>query len=394
MKLLTKSIQQKLQAQWTKGSDLKSQKVIAKIFNPYGIGRWYLINQNPENPDEVFGIVELHEVEYGMINFSELESLCLTPWKLPLERDLHFRPINAMEAYDGIRQGTFYKEGGPVVEIVNKGKRYDRKAFNNLLGDYDNDGIANVDDPHPLKTGDKKSLDDVEMKNALENIIDLRHDINTKMNAVVKKMKSKAPAGSKIYARTKTPFSIINKLIEKKIVNKTDPKRGLTDYIGTTVVFNNYEEMQNFRKLVGKENEIGIFGKVIEEEDKYKQMERGYKAYHYLIEIPDNSKMIFELQLKTKRQKALNELSHPFYKVHNLDEAEMDHLSTLADRAGRGEVAARNEIDELLKTPEKISNRLAKRKSNTFGMGGAVQKAFILPEIAEDTADNIITIIT
>ena len=35
-KLFTAEIEKKLQAQYALGSDLENQKVIAKIFNPYG----------------------------------------------------------------------------------------------------------------------------------------------------------------------------------------------------------------------------------------------------------------------------------------------------------------------------------------------------------------------
>jgi hypothetical protein len=44
MKLFTKEIDNKLFAQYSKGSDLSNQMVVAKIFNPYGRGTWYLIN--------------------------------------------------------------------------------------------------------------------------------------------------------------------------------------------------------------------------------------------------------------------------------------------------------------------------------------------------------------
>jgi hypothetical protein len=48
MKLFTKEIEEKAQAQYPLGSDLEKQMVVAKFFNPTGAGTWYLINQDPK----------------------------------------------------------------------------------------------------------------------------------------------------------------------------------------------------------------------------------------------------------------------------------------------------------------------------------------------------------
>ena len=47
MVLFTKEIEQQLQAQYPLGSSL-DQMVVCKIFNPYGSGTWYVMNQDPE----------------------------------------------------------------------------------------------------------------------------------------------------------------------------------------------------------------------------------------------------------------------------------------------------------------------------------------------------------
>jgi hypothetical protein len=113
MKLFTKEIEKKLQAQYPKGPYMDKQDVVVKIFNPYGRGTWYVMNQDPDDPDYLWGIVKLHEVEVGSFLKSDLEKLTIGPgWHL--ERDLSFRPTNALEVYKGLREGKHYEKGGDL----------------------------------------------------------------------------------------------------------------------------------------------------------------------------------------------------------------------------------------------------------------------------------------
>ena len=84
MKLLTKEIVKKAQKQYNESSDLESQKVVAKFFNPMGSWTWYL-TELEEDKDYAYGIVDGHEVEIGSFLISELESLQL-PFGLGIER--------------------------------------------------------------------------------------------------------------------------------------------------------------------------------------------------------------------------------------------------------------------------------------------------------------------
>ena len=116
MKLFTKDINQKLFAQYRIGSDLNKQKVVAKIFNPYGRGRWYLLNSDPNDPDYLWAIVQMgDEVEIGSVSRSELESIRIKPHGLPLERDMYFSDRNAMEVLDGLEKGKTFASGGMVA---------------------------------------------------------------------------------------------------------------------------------------------------------------------------------------------------------------------------------------------------------------------------------------
>lgn len=119
MKLFTKDIDTKLFEQYAKGSDLENQMVVAKIFNPYGNGTWYLLNSDPEDPEYLWAIVDMGDIEVGSVNRSDLENIKIRPFMLGLERDLSFRPVNALELYKGVNQGKHYAKGGGV-ESENK----------------------------------------------------------------------------------------------------------------------------------------------------------------------------------------------------------------------------------------------------------------------------------
>lgn len=112
MKLFTKEIDKKLFEQYSKGNDLENQMVVAKIFNPYGRGTWYLLNSDPEDPDYVWAIVNLFEVETGSISRNELESIKVPPFRLGLERDLSWTPKPAMEVLKGLQDGKYFAKGG------------------------------------------------------------------------------------------------------------------------------------------------------------------------------------------------------------------------------------------------------------------------------------------
>ena len=115
MKLFTKDIDNKLFKQYPLGNQLEKQKVVAKIFNPYGQGRWYLLNSDPEDPDYLWAIVQMgRNVEIGSVSRRELETIRVSPFRFPLERDLGFSPVNAYELWKGLGEGKFYKDGGWV----------------------------------------------------------------------------------------------------------------------------------------------------------------------------------------------------------------------------------------------------------------------------------------
>ena len=99
MKLFTKEIEAKAQAQYKYGADMEKQVIVAKFFNPAGAGTWWLMNQDPSDPDYLWGVVQLYETEVGSFSKSELENF-RGMFGLGIERDLHFEEVNAKELYD------------------------------------------------------------------------------------------------------------------------------------------------------------------------------------------------------------------------------------------------------------------------------------------------------
>jgi len=94
MILFTKKIEDKAKSQFHLGSDLEKQVVVAKFFNPMGAGTWYLVNQDPDDPDYCWGICHIFETEVGSFSKSDLETYT-GKLGIGIERDLCFQEVNA-----------------------------------------------------------------------------------------------------------------------------------------------------------------------------------------------------------------------------------------------------------------------------------------------------------
>jgi len=365
MGLLTKTQTKQLQKQFAMGSDLSKQKVITKIFNPYGSQRWYLLNQDPEDPDYLWVIFWDGDIlEMGSASLYDLETARVGKWRLPLERDKYFSPINAEEVFQGLGMGRFYEDGGEIdVKIVNKDRTFTELDYKGIFGDYDKDGIPNVDDPNPTAKGDKGPIEkEISFADVFSNLLDSKKSWDKAMDRVVAKLKQIAPLGSKIYARTKTPFSVIKKLTEKRMVNlkqtKGDSVIGLTDIIGTTIAVKDYEDLVALRKKI----EGGALGKIFAVDDFYEAPKDGYRAFHCTF-IEPKSGLPVELQLKTQRQKLINTASHTPYKQNNLDVEQLLYLTDLANEADMGNIKAIREFNRETKDMDKLKASLYLKKS-------------------------------
>jgi len=104
MKLMTNAIKAKAQKQYAQASSME-QNIVAKFFDPCGSWSWYVMNQDPEDPDYLWGIVKGVCVETGSFSLSDL-STYKGPLDLGIERDMHFKPRKAQSVLDDLENGV------------------------------------------------------------------------------------------------------------------------------------------------------------------------------------------------------------------------------------------------------------------------------------------------
>ena len=115
MKLITKAQWQKLRANDKKLKEnemisIRDEKVVVKLFNPYGIGTWHIYSVD-EN-DVCFGIATLHYTEYGDFSLQELIDLRVPPFNLPIERDRHYSPQTFREVEEQAKLVVYNPDHG------------------------------------------------------------------------------------------------------------------------------------------------------------------------------------------------------------------------------------------------------------------------------------------
>jgi len=103
MQLMTKAISEAARKQYPQGSDLE-QKVVAKFFDPCSQWTWFLLNQDPEDPDYLWGIVKGFEVEIGSFSLSELQRT-RNKLGIGIERDKFFTPTRAKDVWEKLLRG-------------------------------------------------------------------------------------------------------------------------------------------------------------------------------------------------------------------------------------------------------------------------------------------------
>jgi hypothetical protein len=101
---MTKEIERQARAQYPMGNDW-NQMIVAKLFTPWANWTWYVMNQDPEDPDYLWGIVRgPYDVECGSFSLSELQETRGIAG-LRIERDLYFHPITAGELWEKLQSG-------------------------------------------------------------------------------------------------------------------------------------------------------------------------------------------------------------------------------------------------------------------------------------------------
>ena len=89
-KLLLDSQYKKLVENHKAQDGTKTFKAVVKLFNPTGIGTWYLSELDPET-NVAYGLCELHEKELGYVSLDELKEF-KGKFGLGIERDKYFTP--------------------------------------------------------------------------------------------------------------------------------------------------------------------------------------------------------------------------------------------------------------------------------------------------------------
>lgn len=350
---LTKSESNKLQSQFKFGSDLTKQNAVVKVFNPYGRGTWFLVNQDPEDLNYIWAIVDLGMgIEVGTVSLQAMMDVRVSVYgmRLPLEKDSSFDPKNASSVVEGLMEGKYFRDGGEIkVKVIEDD--LSKKSYQAIYGDLDKDGVPDIDDKAPKNPKIKDTVEQVKLQEVFDQILDTKRKMKIKMDETIQDLIKIAPTDSIIYARTKTPYAIMNKLVNTKMYNMNPVRegdvQGLTDLVGTSIVVNNVNEIKETAAKLDK----GVLGRVMERKDYYEKPKDGYMAVHYIIE---SNNVPVEVQLKTKRQKQLNEFSHNPYKFRNLNSQRLLSLSELVDKADRGDAKSIRDFDLLVADPEKL----------------------------------------
>lgn len=112
MKLLLKDQIATLQAQHRiyAETEMKDLTVAVKLFALNSGWTWYLLTQDPDDPDYLWAIVDGNEIEMGSVSLADLES---QRWLgIPaVERDRYWKPRNAQELWNKLN-GITVKECG------------------------------------------------------------------------------------------------------------------------------------------------------------------------------------------------------------------------------------------------------------------------------------------
>ena len=278
-------------------------------------------------------------------SYKEMERLRLKAQEVgyDFDYDLSGQPTEFMEI-------NKMAKGGRTISIVNDGVKYDKSKYKAVYGDYDKDGVVNIDDANPLDKSKSGNVEEIELKNTFDKLLGVKAELDDIMYDAVDTLDEKAPKGADIYARTKTPYSILKKLVEKRML---DPKRGLTDMIGTTIAVDNQKELVELRDKIDN----GLLGKVLDRDDFYKRPNAGYRAYHYIVEYKG---VPVEVQLKTKNMKKLHEVAHKSYKLGTLNPKTLNEVSIVFMKADKGDGKSKVQMEKLLSNKKQLISKISK----------------------------------
>ena len=235
-----------------------------------------------------------------------------------------------------VQKETYY------IEFLNKKKGFQRDIIE--FDSYDRE---------PLKPSQER-VEGVSFVEQFGNLLEKRNISDEHLERFVDLIEETTPYDCTVYARTKTPYSIMKSLVDWKIVEDgNNYEAGIKDLLGTTVAFNKISDLEDYRNKVMS----GDLGQVSDYRDYYENAKDGYRAYHFVVTFDGYP---VEVQLKTNRMKELNEISHSLYKNKTLNKDFMLYLTTLANSADNGDKKSKSVYNKLLRNKEELTKKLSK----------------------------------
>ena len=98
MKLLTKAQRMKMIKNHQQQDGTKEFDGVVKLFNPIGLGTWYLSELDPDT-NIAWGVCSITDAEYGSVSIDEIEETTLA-MGLKIERDKFWKPCSLRECLD------------------------------------------------------------------------------------------------------------------------------------------------------------------------------------------------------------------------------------------------------------------------------------------------------
>lgn len=164
-----------------------------------------------------------------------------------------------------------------------------------LFGDFDGDGIKNIDDRLPFKKGENDRINP-ELKLSRE-LLDLEQ-LNRNANEVFESFKRRVNIEG---GRVKHPISIIRKLRLKYV-------KDLTDLIGTTILVDTIKDIKPVVESLRRKF------KIVEDKDYYaspRPPDKVYRGRHLIVMFKRHP---IEVQIKTRRRSDFDKKLHYAYK--------------------------------------------------------------------------------
>jgi ppGpp synthetase/RelA/SpoT-type nucleotidyltranferase len=323
-----------------------------------------------------------HRWYYAKMNGLDLPVLRVNLKATDLIAESFLSGLAQSENIDSIRKA--HATGG-IVSKDYLNKKIPTEIYKSIFADTDRDGVANVDDVAPFNKDVKERIEEISLKDEIKALIDYRNEFEQVREELVEDLEEilsvcegKGDCG--ILSRTKTPYSIVNKLRRRGLTNtkdldKLDKKakrklknkdltgldlyKGLTDVVGAMIVTPTKADSDKVKDAILE----GKAGEVLEFEDFYKNTKDGYRAYHFLVAVTKNNiKFPVEIQVKTKRIKQLSDIGHTAYKRGSINTSNLNKLMQLANRGDKGSKKAQAEFNGLMQKPQKVLNMITSQK--------------------------------